>query len=135
MKHKVKIFSLFALVLLASCYHEIETNPDHPEEYLAVWSNSITTINGVPDDVYPNNKVPHYIFQIGQSDVTLPTSSSLGIKYQNWKIDKTTNPVTLKLYKESFKETPDMLFKVIKEPLMGEMHISYSDSIVYYLKK
>ena len=135
MKYPAKIFSLFILVLLTSCYKEFETNPDHPVEYLAVWINSKTTINGINDDVYPNNKVPHYIFQIGQSDVTLPTSSSLGIKYQNWKIDKTTNPVTLKLYRESLKEPPDMLFKIIMEPLMGEMQISYSDSIVYYLKK
>ena len=132
-----KILYLFILLVFVSCYQEKDsaTNPNHPDEYLGVWKNEITTINGVIDDIYPLNKVPHYNFGIAQSEVTLSTSSTLGSEYQNWKIDKTTSPNTLVLYKESPTTIPDMVFKITKEPTMGKMEITYTNNIVYFLTK
>lgn len=129
------ILYLFILILLTACYKETNNNPNHPVEYFGIWNNEKTTIKGNLDDINPYNKVQHYVFNIGQSEITLSTSSSLGSKYQNWKVDKTSNPYTLILYEESPTTIPSIVFKIIKEPALGKMEISYNDSIVYYLKK
>ena len=130
MKRLILVFLFF----LISCYRPNYDNPNHPKEFIGSWMNEKTTINGVPDDIYPDSKVPHYIFDITQSEVMLPTISGLGIKYQNWKII-ISKDTTLLLYKESSKNPPDMTFKIIKYPTYKYMVVSYMDSIVYYLKK
>ena len=73
-----KLLYLFILILLTSCYKESDI-PDYPfPEYLGNWNNSKTTVKGVPDWDYPNNTVPHYVFQIAQSEVMLPYDRTLG---------------------------------------------------------
>lgn len=132
-----KLIYLFLLVLLVtSCYKESDI-PGYPfPEYLGQWQNNETTINGKKDwPEAPFNKVPHYVFGICQSELTLSTGYSLGTQYQYWKVDKTTTPYQLLLYKVLPTEPPSMIFKIIKEPFQGKMEISYQDSIVYYLSK
>ena len=130
-----KLLYLFLLVLVTSCYKEKDI-PDYPfPEYLGNWNNTKTTINGIPDDIYPNSKTPHFTFGIAQSEVTLYTSGYIGPKYQYWKVDKTTTPYMLYLYKETPSLPPTLSYKITKEPYQGKMELTYQDSIVYYLSK
>ena len=130
---KLLYFYFLLLFLITSCYKDI--NEFQYPQYLGHWNNSKTTINGIPDDIYPNNKVPHYIFGIAQSEFTLSTSGSLGVSYQIWRIDNRTTPTILNLYQDPLQNEPNMTFKILEEPYMGEMVISYQDSIIYYIKE
>jgi len=130
-----KILYLFLFILVTSCYKESDI-PDYPfPEYLGNWNNAKTTINGIPDWDYPYNKVPHYVFQIAQSEVMLPYDRTIGNKYQYWSVDKTTTPNRLLLYRETKTQPPTIIFLITKTPSMGKMEITYQDSIVYYLSK
>ena len=130
-----KILYLFLLILVTSCYKESDI-PDYPfPEYLGNWNNAKTTVNGITDDIYPSNKVPHYSFGIAQSELTLSYNRTIGDEYQYWKVDKTTNPYRLYLYKELPSQPPSMTFLITKPPTMGKMELTYQDSIVYYLTK
>ncbi len=131
-----KLFYLFLLVVLVTSCYKGDDIPDYPfPEYLGNWNNLKTTVNGIPDDIYPNNKVPHYVFQIAQSEVMLPYDRTLGSKYKYWKVDKTTTPYKLFLYREHPSLPPSLIFLITKEPGMGKMELTYQDSIVFYLSK
>jgi hypothetical protein len=130
-----KLLYLFLLILVTSCYKQSDI-PDYPfPEYLGNWNNTKTTVNGIPDDIYPFNKVPHYVFQIAQSEVMLPYDRTLGKEYQYWGVDKTTTPYRLLLYAETKSQPPTIIFLITKEPYQGKMELTYQDSIVYYLTK
>lgn len=130
-----KLLYVFILVLVTSCYKESDI-PDYPfPEYLGNWNNEKTTINGIPDWPFPNNTIPHYRFQIAQSELTLPYDHIIGNEYQYWQVDKTTKPYKLLLYRETKSQPPTIIFLITKEPTIGKMEITYQDSIVYYLTK
>ena len=133
-----RIFYLFFLILVTSCYKDSDIL-DYPfPEYLGNWNNEKTTVNGIPDWPYPDNTVPHYIFQINQSEITLPYDRTIGNEFQYWGIDKTTKPYKLLLYKETKSQPPTIIFLITKEPYQGKMEITYQDNqdtIVYYLSK
>ena len=119
--------------MLASCSDPIAEFPY--QEYVGNWNNIKTTVNGIPDDMQYNSKTPHYVFGLAQSEATLHDPMIGSYEYQYWKVDKTTSPYTLFLYKVSTINPPNLVYQITQEPYQGSMVLSFQDTITYYLKK
>jgi hypothetical protein len=128
----MRIRIVLGLVLIfISCYRGFDSDIYHPQEYVGWWMNDSTTVNGVLD----GKSVTHYNFGISQSEVHLSTGTSLGDRYECWRVVLTGSYHWIYLYKADIGKVPDMAFKVVQEPTMRKMVVGYCDSIRYYLSK
>lgn len=109
------VFIILSLVLLTSCYKEVNEFP-YPE-YLGQWKDTISGIN----------------FQFNQSELLIGFS-----KYQYWDIDNTTIPPQLILTQEP-QAPPVKTFNIIEKPYRDKKYqyrmVLQESSIKYYLKK
>ena len=111
-------------LLLSSCTDEIYTNPYQPEEFMGMWGNQLTLVNGELND-----EIKKYSFLLVQDGAYLYINGArVSNKYLSWNVYNDS------LFLEKSISDIDLTFKIIIWPDSYDMTLG-RDSIIYKLHK
>lgn len=119
-----KLLLIMLLYLLSSCADDILTNPYQPYEFMGMWGNELTLVNG-----HLNDEVNKYSFLLTQDGAILYIKGvKASDKYLVWKV-----------YNDSIflRKSPsdlDIEYKVLVWPDGYDMTLA-RDSVIYKLHK